>query len=107
MVPSYSELYEEGEVDHINGPTHPPGVERRVRGIASWLGLAKKKKKNKKVEIKNIMNRKWKHVATQKANESMGFYTKLTTPMGVALMNMIKAVKLAILSRKSGQTPLI
>ena len=30
---------------------------------------------------------------------------KLTTPMGVALMNMIKAVKLAFLSRKSGQTP--
>ena len=104
MVASYSKLYEEGEVDHINGPTHPHKVERRVRGIAS------KKKKNKKAEIKNIMNRKWKHVATQKANESMrsrDFYTKLTTPMGVALINMIKAEKLAILSRKSSQTPLM
>ena len=24
MVASYSELYEEGEVEHINGPSHPP-----------------------------------------------------------------------------------
>ena len=28
MVASYSELYE-GEVDHINGPTHPPRVGYR------------------------------------------------------------------------------
>ena len=24
VVASYSELYEEGEVEHINGPSHPP-----------------------------------------------------------------------------------
>ena len=27
MVASYSELYEEGEVEYINGPTHPPLLE--------------------------------------------------------------------------------
>ena len=26
MVASYSELYEEGEVEHINGPSHPPNL---------------------------------------------------------------------------------
>ena len=28
VVASYSELYEEGEVEHINGPSHPPIITK-------------------------------------------------------------------------------
>ena len=33
VVASYSELYEEGEVEHINGPSLPPCVYWKYMGI--------------------------------------------------------------------------
>ena len=93
MVASYSELYEEGEVDHINGPTHPPG-EDGVR-LCEEGDKKKKKKEERANQRPTTGRRKWV------------LYSKLTTPMGVVSTLSLKAVKLAVLSRKSGQTPLI
>ena len=38
MVASYSELYEEGEVEHINGPSHPPFLLEVVVGNYYGVG---------------------------------------------------------------------
>ena len=87
MVASYSELYEEGEVNHINGPTHPPG-EDGVRLCEE--GDKKKKKKRKKELIKRPTTGRRKWV----------LYSKLTTPMGVVSTLSLKAVKISCLEQE-------
>ena len=62
MVASYSELYEEGEVDHINGPTHPPTL---VQGYMQRVSI--------EVEVE----------ANQKAKDARVFIVNLATPRGV------------------------
>ena len=36
MARSYSRLYEEGEVDHINCHTRPPNEEELIKGQGKW-----------------------------------------------------------------------
>ena len=41
MIACYLELYEEGEVEHINGPTHPypSWFAFKGRGVTTRLGI--------------------------------------------------------------------
>ena len=80
--------YEEGEVDHINGPTHPPTQSGKY-------GVMYQKR------IRRWRLRKWKHVATQKPIRvcTVGTLYQIDHTHGCGFN--------VILSRKSSQTLLI
>ena len=85
MVECYSGLYEEGEVEHINDPTHP----RLAIDMPSLHNA----------QLKNSLSK------AKVGTRAPAFILKLTPPQGGATYRILLQINSII--RKLGHTPLI